>query len=412
MSLLNEYAKIAGDDVIAQLRQLAAPLTGATVTHISSVCSGHSVDDSLNMLVPLTRELGIKVHWKTLTENSEFTECIRGMYNTLQGTRGILSERLLKVYEDTNAINAENLRQLLEQSDYVFIHDPQPAPLLYHCPNRRGKWIWRCHIDTSRPYRPIWKYIYQFVAPFDASIFSHATFTRILPHPQYLISPSIDPLSDKNKAIGPEIIREFLNKYQIDEDRPLIAQIARIDRFRDPLGVIQAYQMVKQIKPKLQLVLAGDSTTDDPDDELILHQVQTAARNDPDLHLLLFPSDASLEINAIQRAADIIIHKSIREGFGLSVAEAMWKYKPVIGGNAGGIGSQVINHHTGFLVNTPEGAALRTRYLLNRANKMKAIGVKAHKFIRDNFIITRHMREHLTLMVALMHGKKNLIELK
>lgn len=411
MSLLESYAQVAGADVIAQLRQLAATLKGAKVVHINSTHVGGGVAEILSKLIPLKQELGIDTRWEVITGDSEFFECTKGIHNTLQGNRIPLGESLLRAYEATNAHNAETLRPVLKDADFVFIHDPQPAPLLKFFPERKGKWVWRCHIDASHPYRPIWKYLRQFVAPYDASIFSLAAFAKELPHPQYLIAPSIDPLSDKNVDLKPDVIQQTCDKYRLDCERPLVVQVSRYDRFKDPIGVIQAYHLAKQYLPTLQLVLAGGGATDDPEGEAVLNEVQAAAGDDPDAHVLLLPSDAHLEINALQRAADIVLQKSIREGFGLTVTEAMWKGKPVIGGDVGGIRLQVINHHTGFLVNTPEGAALRTRYLLHQPEMIAAMGGKAQAFVCENFLITRHLREYLTLMVALLHGAQDRIEL-
>jgi trehalose synthase len=356
-------------------------------------------------------ELGITANWEVISGESQFFECTKGMHNTLQGNRIPLGENLLRIYEETNARNAETLRPALEQADFVFIHDPQPAPLLGHCPDRKGKWIWRCHIDASHPYRPVWKYLYQFVAPYDASIFSLAAFAQELPHPQFLIPPSIDPLSDKNRDLESGAVEQICEQYQLDAQRPLLAQISRFDRFKDPIGVIQAYRLAKQFLPALQLVLAGGGATDDPEGEAVLTEAKAAAQGDADIHILLLPSDAHRTINALQRAADIVLQKSIREGFGLTVTEAMWKGKPVIGGDVGGIRLQVINYHTGFLVSTPEGAALRIRYLLHQPEKIDEMGKKARTFVRDNFLITRHLREYLTLMVALTNGTRERIEL-
>jgi len=411
MSILDDYARIAGLDVITHLRQLAASLAGAKVVHVNSTRVGGGVAEILTKLVPLMQELGIETSWEIITGESQFFECTKGMHNTLQGNRIPLGEHLLRVYEETNARNAETLRPILEEADFVFIHDPQPAPLLQHCPNRKGKWVWRCHIDVSHPYRPVWKYLRQFVAPYDASIFSLAAFAQELPHPKYLIPPSIDPLSEKNVELDPEAITKVFGKYGLDPERPLLLQVSRYDRFKDPIGVIHAYQLAKRFLPSIQLVLAGGGATDDPEGEAVLSETHAAALNDPDIHILLLPPDANLEINALQRAADIVLQKSIREGFGLTVTEAMWKGKPVIGGDVGGIRLQVINHHTGFLVNTPEGAALRTRYLLHQPEKIQQLGEKARSFVRDNFLITRHLREYLTLMVALQHGAQDRIEL-
>ncbi len=411
MSLLEDYAQVTGSDVIAHLSQLAAPFSGAKVVHINSTRIGGGVAEILTKLIPLMRELGIDSQWEVITGESQFFECTKGMHNTLQGNQIHLSESLLKVYERTNAENAETLRSQLEDADFVFIHDPQPAALLRHFPKRKGKWIWRCHIDASHPYRPVWKYLQQFIAPYDASIFSLAAFARELPHPIYLIPPSIDPLSEKNIALEPSAIQQIYEKYQLDSQRPLILQVSRFDRFKDPVGVIHAYKLAKRFLPAIQLVLAGGEATDDPEGGIVLSEVQEAAKGEADIHILLLPSDAHLDINALQRAADIVLQKSIREGFGLTVTEAMWKGKPVIGGDVGGIRLQVINHHTGFLANTPEGAALRIRYLLHQPDKIREMGEKARAFTQDNFLITRHLREYLTLMAALLHGSQDRIEL-
>jgi trehalose synthase len=406
---LEEYAQVCGTDVIEQLQQLAKPLAGAKVVHVNSTRIGGGVAEILDKLAPLMQELGIDTRWEIIKGEADFFECTKGMHNTLQGNRIPLSKSLLRVYEKTNESNADRLRPMLEDADFVFIHDPQPAPLLGLSPKRKGKWVWRCHIDASHPYRPVWKYLHQFVAPYDASIFSLAAFAQELPHPQYLIPPSIDPLSDKNITLAPEVMHKIFKKYQLDPKRPLIAQISRFDRFKDPIGVIQAYKIAKQYLPGLQLVLAGGGASDDPEGEAVLSEAIAAAEEDVDTHILLLPPDAHLEINALQRAADIVLQKSIREGFGLTVTEALWKGKPVIGGDVGGIRLQVVNHHTGFLVNTPEGAALRIRYLLHQPEKIQEMGKKAQIFVRDNFLITRHLREYLTLMLALQHGSNDRI---
>jgi trehalose synthase len=411
MNMLEAYAQVAGTDVIAQLRQLARPLAGAKVVHVNSTRVGGGVAEILTKLVPLMQELGIDAQWEVITGESGFFECTKGMHNTLQGNRIPLGENLLRAYEETNARNAGMLRPVLEDANFVFIHDPQPAALLRHCPNRKGKWIWRCHIDASHPYRPVWKYLHKFVAPYDASIFSLAAFAQELPHPQYLIPPSIDPLSEKNVELHSDAIQDTAGMFRIDFQRPVVVQVSRFDRFNDPVGVIEAYQLAKRFVPALQLVLAGGGAADDPEGEAVLNETQASARGDPDIHVLLLPSDAHRDINALQRVADIVLQKSVREGFGLTVTEAMWKGKPVIGGDVGGIRLQVINHHTGFLVNTPEGAALRIRYLLHQPEKIEEMGRKARIFVRDNFLITRHLREYLTLMVALLNGARDRIEL-
>jgi trehalose synthase len=250
----------------------------------------------------------------------------------------------------------------------------------------------------------VWKYLRNFVSGYDASIFSMAAFAQRLPHPEYLIPPSIDPLSEKNIDLPPEEVETTCRRLGIDPERPTLLQVSRFDQFKDPLGVIHAYKLAKKFVPALQLILAGGGATDDPEGEAVLDEVRQEAAGDLDIHVLLLPPDAHRTINALQRAASIVVQKSLREGFGLTVTEALWKGKPVIGGNTGGIRLQVVNHHTGFLVNTPEGAALRIRYLLRNSDKMAEMGRKGQDFVRENFLITRHLREYLTLVVGLRYA--------
>jgi len=411
VSLLGHYATVAGEDVIAHLRQLAEPLAGMRVVHVNSTRVGGGVAEILAKLVPLTRELGIDARWEVIHGEPLFYQCTKNMHNALQGNALELPSEQRQAYEENNLRNAQALRALLEEADFVFIHDPQPAGLLRHCPGRRGKWVWRCHIDVSRPHRPVWRYVRGFVAGFDASIFSLAAFARALPNPAYIVPPSIDPLSEKNVPLDEAEIAQVRERFGLDPARPLVVQVSRFDRFKDPVGVIRAYRLSKRFVPDLQLVLVGGAASDDPEGEAVLEEVRAAAAGDPDAHVLLLPPDAHRTINALQRAADIVIQKSTREGFGLTVTEGLWKGRPVIGGDTGGIRLQVIDHHTGFLVGTPEGAALRIRYLLHEPAKRAVMGRKAREFVRENFLLTRQLREYLTLKVALLHGAGDRIEL-
>jgi trehalose synthase len=411
MNAIEAYGDVAGPDVVDHLRQLAVLLEGVRVVHVNSTRVGGGVAEILTKLVPLKQDLGIEVQWEVITGEPEFYQCTKSFHNALQGNRTQIPDTLFKAYEETNARNAEELRSVLQDADIVFIHDPQPVPLLRYFPDRRGKWIWRCHIDVSRPYRPIWKYLRNYAAEYDASVFSLADFAQPLPHTQYLIPPSIDPLSEKNMDLDPDHVRKVQTEFGIDPERPTMLQVSRFDRFKDPMGVIEAFFLAKSFVPPLQLVLAGGSATDDPEGDAVLSEVRGKAADHPDVHILLLPPDAHLTINALQRAADIIVQKSIKEGFGLTVTEAMWKGKAVIGGDTGGIRLQVMDHHTGFRVRTPEGAALRLRYLLNHPNRLMEMGHKAREFVRENFLLTRHLREYLTLMVALLHGDEERIEL-
>ena len=409
--LLARYAEYAGEDAVEQLRRLAEPLRGLRLVHVNSTRKGGGVAEILETQVPLMRAVGIDARWEVIEGTSDFFTCTKSFHNALQGRSVQIPDTLLREYEAVNAKNAVHLRPLLEEADVVFIHDPQPAPLLSHCPGRRGKWIWRCHIDLSHPYRPVWKYLRQFLLGYDASVFSLDAFAQPMPHPVFVVTPSIDPLSEKNLPIDPETLGRVLEEFSIDPLRPMVLQVSRFDRFKDPLGVIQAYRLAKEFVPSLQLVLAGGSAADDPEGEVVLEEVREAAKGDADIHVLASGHYSDRTINALQSAADIVLQKSVKEGFGLTVTEAMWKGKPVIGGNTGGIRLQVMNHRTGFLVDTPEGAAMRIRYLLSERHRMGQIGHGARELVRQNFLSTRHLREYLTLILALRYGSEDRIEL-
>jgi len=400
LELLERYAAVAGREVIHHLQQLAAPLKGARVVHVNSTREGGGVAEILQKLIPLKRALGLDAVWEVVDGESAFYECTKGFHNALQGLSSSIPEDLLREYEATNARNAERLRSSLETADFVIIHDPQPAALLAHFPDRRRPWVWRCHIDASHPFRLVWKYLRKWIIPYSASIFSLPEFAQPLPHPQYIIAPSIDPLSEKNCDLPAAELQGVYERFGLDPDLPMVIQVSRYDRFKDPLGVIRAYQLAGKLTP-LQLVLAGGEASDDPEGMAVLEEVRRAAKGDPRVHVLLLPADAHRTINALQRTADIVVQKSIREGFGLTVAEAMWKGKPVIGGDTGGIRLQIFNHYTGFLVRTPEGAALRIRYLLHRRELLEEMGQRARRLVHENFLITRHLREYLALLVGL-----------
>ena len=408
--LLEKYVPIVGAEVIDHLRHLAEPLRGSRVVHVPSTREGGGVAEILSWLIPFKQELGLETSWEVIEGGPEFYQCTKSFHNGLQGAPVAIPPGQLAAYEQTNRDNAERLRGLLSEADFVFIHDPQPAPLFHFCPEHKGKWVWRCHIDLSRPHRAVWKYLRDWVGSYDASIWSLADFAQPLPHPLYLIAPSIDPLSQKNRDLYPGEVDAVFDRHGLDPDLPLITQVSRYDRFKDPLGVIRSYQLAREYTP-LQLVLAGGGAADDPEGEEVLREVREAAGDDPNIHILLLPADSHREINALQRASTIVLQKSTREGFGLTVTEALWKGKPVIGGNTGGIRLQVINHQTGFLVSTPEGAALRIRYLLRNRDHLAEMGERGRALVLDNFLVTRHLREYLTLMHALRHEGLDRIEL-
>jgi len=260
-----------------------------------------------------------------------------------------------------------------------------------------ARWIWRCHIDLSRPQRGTWSFLEPFVRGFDGTVFHLAEFARRLPIPAYLIHPSIDPLSDKNRELGPGEVERRVSALGVPLDRPVLLQVSRFDPFKDPIGVIRAFRLVRKVSDCV-LVLAGGGATDDPEGAEVLARVREEAGDDPDIHVLLLPSDAHLDINALQRAASVVIQKSTREGFGLTVAEAMWKGKPVVGGAAGGITEQIQDGVTGHLVHSVEGCAYALRRLLSDGEARRAMGALAREHARRNLLITRHLADYLQML--------------
>jgi trehalose synthase len=373
------------------------------VVHVNSTREGGGVAEILEWMTPLMVELGLEASWEIIHGTPRFFEITKAIHNGLQGHHVGISSKDWKAYEDVNERNLDRLRPILEEANIVIIHDPQPAHLLRLCDRRKGKWIWRAHIDISHPFHPVWKSLRPVVEGYDASIFSMAEFAQPLRHPQFLVPPSIDPLSEKNRDLASEEIEAVRAEFGLDPSRPLLVQISRFDRFKDPVGVVEAYRMVRKVAP-VQLVLAGGGATDDPEGKAILEEVLEAAGSDPDIHVLLLPPDSHKTVNALQRLATIILQKSTREGFGLTVTEGMWKGKPVIGGDVGGIRLQVVNHNTGFLVNTPEGAAHRIRYLLHHQDSIDRMGETAREFVRENYLLTRQIREYLTLMLVTLRN--------
>jgi trehalose synthase len=403
---LADYEPVVGSNSISQLRQLTCELQGASVVHVNSTREGGGVAEILSWLIPLMNDLGLNATWEVIEGNAEYFDTTKAFHNGLQGNPVRLSDRMIRCYEDTVAENYERLRPVLEEADFVFIHDPQPAALMELCPNRKGTWIWRCHIDASHPNRRAWNYIRSKVSGYDASIFSMPDFAHRLDHPQFIIAPSIDPLSEKNEELTDQDIKTTLARYNIDPTQPILTQVSRFDRFKDPVGVIRAFELLNGAFGA-QLVLAGGGATDDPEGEAVLEEVQQAAEGNDRIHVLMLPSDAHRTINALQRASTFIYQKSLQEGFGLTVTEAMWKSKPVIGGNVGGIRLQIHNFHTGFLVDTPEGTALRTRELLRRPELIEEMGSTARRLVKESFLLNRHLREYLTLMSGLRKGLAN-----
>jgi len=399
---LDDYRPIVGDGVIEEIRALAAPLEGARVLHLNATAFGGGVAEILHALVPLMRDVGLDAHWQVIHGEDEFFNVTKAFHNALQGADVPLTEAMKNTYDRYNKLNAEAFEG---EYDFAVIHDPQPAALL-HFHGRRGAkhWIWRCHIDTLTPNITVWNFLQPYIEIYDAGIFTMKQYVYgSLNLPKVaVITPTIDPLSPKNKPQLLEESRRILERFHIDTKRPLLTQVSRFDPWKDPLGVIDAYRMVKVQMPELQLALVGSMASDDPEGWDFYERTIRHAGEDYDIHILHnLHGVGDVEVNAFQNASDVIIQKSTREGFGLVVTEALWKGKPVIAGNVGGIPLQVIDGKTGFLVDTTLACAERAYYMLTHPEEAKRMGEQARRHVRENFLITRHLRDYLQLFASL-----------
>ena len=404
---LQDYEPIIGPSRIGEIRALGRHLHGVRMLHVNSTAVGGGVAEILRRMIPLLRDVGVDARWEVLEGDAEFYRTTKAFHNGLQGLPVRLPDADLEHYLEVNARNAARLPL---DADVLLIHDPQPAALIHHRRGRDGTWIWRCHIDAATPSRPLWRFLRPIVAGYDASIWSMPQFARALPHHQFLVHPSIDPLAEKNRELQPEEIDAVLERLQLPRDLPLVLQVSRFDRFKDPLGVLRAWRLASRYVP-CRLVLVGGEATDDPEGAEVIAEVRAAAGDDPLVHVLLLPPTADLEINALQRAATVVLQKSIREGFGLTVSEAMWKGKPVIGGATGGITVQILDGVTGFLVHSVDGAAYRIRQLLSQPDRAHKMGERARALVRERFLITRHLLDYLALVQAVRTGSDDVIAL-
>jgi trehalose synthase len=392
---LEDYAGVLGAVEIDELRALAGRLQGRSVQMVNSTSVGGGVAEMLIRIVPLIQELNLSIRWDVITGGDDFFAVTKAFHNALHGGRYDLPDESFKTFL---AYNEQNRAHMRFDSDFVVIHDPQPVALIESRSGHQGHWIWRCHIDLSQPDPKVWNFLAPFVNRYDAAIFSSPAFARGLPISQYLFYPSIDPLSDKNRELEPAFISEVLHRFQIDPLRPVLTQISRFDRLKDPVGVVRAYQIVKRYFD-CQLVLAGGGAADDPEGEAVLAEVREASAIDPDIHILDLPPWCALEINALQRASTIIIQKSLREGFGLTVTEGLWKKKPVVAAAVGGIPAQIIHKHTGLLAHSIEGTAYQIRFLLSNPQIAQRLAQNGHEHVREHFLITSNVRRYLTLFL-------------
>jgi len=399
---LENYADVVGAGEIEELRALAKPLRGRSIEMINSTAVGGGVAEILNRLVPLAEELDLGIHWDVMKGAEEFFDVTKSFHNALHGEPYHPKHKDFEVFLK---YNEQNRAALPLDAEFVVIHDPQPAALIDARQPGNNHWVWRCHIDLSHPNRAVWDFLEKSVSLYDGAMFSSPEFSRQLSIPQYLFYPAIDPLSEKNCPLDKDFIQDVLHRYQIDPHRPILTQISRFDRLKDPVGVIRAYRIVKRYFD-CQLVLAGGSASDDPEGALVLKDVLRAAEHDPDIKILELPAWAPLEVNALQRASTIVIQKSLREGFGLTVSEALWKKKPVVASAVGGIPTQIIHKHTGLLAHSVEGTAYQIRFLLSHPEIAAKLGENGHEHVKENFLITQKLKRYLALFLMLDRTKQ------
>ncbi len=395
---LDDYEAIIGRAELDEIYFLARKLRGKTAKMVNSTAVGGGVAELLSRLVPLLNELEVSTRWDVITGGNDFFEVTKGFHNALHGGDYNLTESAKEIFL---LYNEQNRQRMSFGEDVVVIHDPQPAPLIRARSAGDGRWVWRCHIDISNPYPQVWGFLRPFIEQYDAAIFSAPSFARQLPIPQYLFYPSIDPLSEKNKQLPEESITKICDDFGIDCKRPVVTQVSRFDRLKDPVGVIQAYKLAKKYVD-CQLVLAGGGASDDPEGEAVLREVMEAAGEDPDIIVLNLPPWSALEINALQRASTIVVQKSLREGFGLTVTEALWKGKPVIASAVGGIPTQIIHKLTGVLVHSVEGCAYQIRYLLTHPEYAAELGRNGHEHAKENFLMTTMLKRYLLLFQVML----------
>jgi trehalose synthase len=400
---LDDYEDIVGSAAIRELRGIAARLAGRRVKMINSTAVGGGVAEILNRLVPLMNELGIETHWEVIKGGEAFFQVTKQFHHALQGGRfDHIGPRELATWLDTNRANAA---ELVGDEDFMVIHDPQPLALV----EARAKapssyWIWRCHIDLSQPDAHLWGFLRPYVEKYDAAVFSSDDFRQELPIPQHIFFPSIDPLSEKNRDLPEATIDRIVAGLGIPRDKPIVIQVSRFDRLKDPLGVMRAFRLARK-QLDCRLVLVGGSADDDPEGAAVLNEVQKQANGEADIHILGERQYEELEINALVRAAAVVVQKSIKEGFGLTVSEALWKRKPVIASPAGGLPTQVIHDATGAIVWSAEEAADGICRLLRDPELMRRLGEAGRERVRQEFLITGNLRRWLLLMDEVVRNR-------
>jgi trehalose synthase len=394
---LEEYREVAPRGDVDLLLRLAARLRARRFLHVNAGRFGGGSPEILGRLIPLLGELSIDAAWEVIVGDPEFYAAVRAMELALAGQPQTISEAMLEVWA---AVAARNAPKLPLDADLVMIHDLAPLLLVRHRPGG-GRFTWHCHADLSRASRRAWLTVQRELDRYDAVVFSLPKFAQRVRRPMLLIQPSVDPLSEKNRELSRGEVQQALDGLGVPRDKPILLQVAPYTKSRDPRNVIRAYRLAKKYED-CRLVLAGAGETDGVEGgRAVLAEAREEAAQDPDLHVLVLPPDAAHEINALQRAATVVVHMPPQEDFGLAVTEAMWKGKPVIASPAGGIPVQVIPEVTGYIVRSVEGAAFRMRQLLQQPEVAARLGGAAREFVRRNFLLTRHLGEYLALLASL-----------
>lgn len=402
---LEDYKNFYNEEELEEVKALADKLKGLSLTHVNSTSFGGGVAEILYNLVPLMRDIGIKAYWEVIEGEARFFTITKKIHNALQGAEITLSEEEKESYVKVNKFNAEEVLSI--NTDVVIVHDPQPLPIRVFYSNGR-KWIWRCHIDLSAPNKLVWKFISKFLEKYDASIFHMKEYIHPdTPTPRkYVMPPSIDPLSPKNMELKWSDVEKILNRFGVDPDKPILLQVARFDPWKDPFAAIDVYRLVKRYFPETQLLLVSSMATDDPEGWEYFEKTARYAGLDEKIFLLTnLKGVGALEVNAFQRAATVVLQMSKREGFGLSVTEALWKKKPVVARPSGGIKLQVIDGETGYLVETVEEAYKRVVYLIKHPEIRDKMGIEGHKHVLKNFTIITHLKNYMHILLDLMQSE-------
>jgi trehalose synthase len=394
---LADYTHLVGRGLIDEIRALAEPLAGKRVLHVSATAFGGGVSEILYTMVPLMRDVGLDVHWRVILGREEFFNVTKLMHNSLQGDSQTISDQQWEVFEAYNAMNAQGLD---DEWDTIIVHDPQPAALRANASKRARLWIWRCHIDMSTPNPETLAHLLPLLNQYDTTVWHLQEYVPSgldgsRPH---IIPPAIDPLSPKNMALSPEDAAFVCQQFGIDVERPLICQVSRFDPWKDPIGVIDAFRLVREELPEVQLALVGSMATDDPEGWEFFHETFSYADGDPDIKILNNLNNVgAIEVNAFQSQADVVMQKSLREGFGLTVTEALWKGRPTVAGNVGGIPLQIVDGETGFLISSPDEAAQRVARILRDPELAKRLGRAGKERARALFLTPRLLRDWLRL---------------